>query len=214
MDKFAKRLQSRLSARGHRFTKEECRTALAASSANPELPTEAEMILAFDRLTTTVEVETQAAIIPAQAEEISQAQEPAAEIEEPKSEESSLTVPDNSSQMTQPSVTGISQIEMTQAITQAVAQIGADSNAETIELLTSLANELSDDISSVQEMASALITAYLGKRQNVLASAIGTINNLRSAQTSSFQAGLTSDFFDRKNRNKRQFLDQIQSAFN
>lgn len=213
MDKFVKRLQSRLSTKGHRFTKEECRTALAASSANPEMPTEEEMILAFNRLANTVEVETEAAIIPAQAEEISQAQEPAAEIEEPKSEESSLTVPENSSQMTQAPVGGIS-TNTTQAISQAVAQVGASGNDEAIELLTALANELSEEINSVEEMTSALIAAYLGKRQNVLASAIGTINNLRSAQTSSFQAGLTSDFFDRKNQSKRQFLNQVQNIFN
>lgn len=212
MDKFVKRLQSRLTAKGHRFTKDECRTALSSVSATPAEPTEEEMSLAFNRLANTVEVETQA-IAPAQTTEISQAQEPAAEIEEPKSEESSLTVPENSSQMTQAPVGGIS-TNTTQAISQAVAQVGASGNDEAIELLTALANELSEEINSVEEMTSALITAYLGKRQNVLASAIGTINNLRSAQTSSFQAGLTSDFFDRKNQNKRQFLSQIQNIFN
>ena len=214
MDKFAKRLQSRLSAKGHRFTKEECRTALAASSANPELPTEAEMILAFDRLATTVEVETQAAIIPAQSEEISQAQEPAAEIEKPKSEESSLTVPENQGQIAQAPGVGISQIEVGQAVNQAIAQLGATGNQEAVTIISSLAQELMSEISDIEEMTSTLITAYLNKRQNVLASAIGTIESLRSAQSSSFQSGRDESFFGQKDRKKRQFLNEIQAAFN
>lgn len=210
MDKFAKRLQSRLSAKGHRFSKEDCRQALACASATPAEPTEEEMKLAFERLVLSAQEEI-AAIVPAQAEEI-QIQEPAPEIQKPKSEQSSLTVADDASQIAQTPVTNLS--NTTQAIAQAVAQVGASGNEEAIELLTALANELSEEISSVEEMTTALITAYLGKRQNVLASAIGTINSLRSAQTSAFQGGLDSDFFDRKERNKRQFLNQIQSAFN
>jgi len=226
MDKFAKRLQSRLSAKGHRFTKEDCRQALSMASATPAEPTEEEMILAFNRLAMSVE-ETQVivaveapepevkieAIAPVQPEEI-QIQEPAPEIQEPKSEQSSLTVADAASQIAQSPAPGITQAEVTQAISQAVAQVGADGNSEAIQLLTSLAQELSSEIQDVEQMASTLITAYLGKRQNILASAIGTVQTLRSAQTDSFQAGLNQDFFDRKQRNKHEFLKTVQGLFN
>ena len=213
MDKFAKRLQSRLSAKGYRFNKEECRQAIACSSANPELPTEEEMILAFNRLASSVQEEAPA-IIPVQAKEIIQAQEPAPEIEEPKAEESSLTVAENSSPMAQAPVAGISQIEVGQAVNQAIAQLGATGNQEAVNILSSLAQELMSEISDIEEMTSTLITAYLNKRQNVLASAIGTIESLRSAQSSSFQSGRDENFFGQKDQKKRQFLDQIQAAFN
>lgn len=213
MDKFAKRLQSRLSAKGYRFTKEDCRQALSMASATPAEPTEEEMSLAFERLTLSISEKTEA-IAPVQTEEIiPQSQELTPEIQEPKFEQSSLTIADDISQIAQSSV-GITQAEVTQAISQAVAQVGQQGNAEAIELLTSLANELSTEIRDVEEMASALITAYLGKRQNILASAIGTVQSLRSAQTSSFQAGLSQDFFDRKQQNKHQFLNNLQGMFN
>lgn len=217
MDKFAKRLQSRLSAKGYRFTKEDCRQALACSSSTPLEPTEEEMILAFNRLVASVEIseETQA-IAPIQTEAIIQDQEPAPEIEQPKSEESSLTVADNPSPITQAPVAeaGITQMEVAQAVNQAIAQLGATGNQDAVNILSSLAQELMAEISDIEQMTATLIKAYLTKRQNVLSSAIGTIESLRSAQSSSFQAGRTEDFFDQKNRNKRQFIDQIQATFN
>lgn len=218
MDKFAKRLQSRLSAKGYPFNKEQCRQALAITAENPELPTDDEMIAAFDYLTQPLEPET------VKAESVSiqpltsdlQPLTPETEAIAPapleKIEDSSLTLTSDSS-ITQPSA-NITPAEVTQAINQAVAQVGQQGNSEAIELLTSLANELSTDIKDVQEMASALITAYLGKRQNILASAIGTVQTLRSAQTSSFQAGLNQDFFDQKDQAKRQFLTSLQGLFN
>lgn len=109
---------------------------------------------------------------------------------------------------------GISQAEMTQAIAQAVQQVGANNNAEALQLLTSLANELSADISDVQEMVATLVAAYLNKRQSVLSTAINTLNTLRSAQTESFQAGLNEDFFGQKRRNKEAFLTNVHATFN
>lgn len=179
------------------------------------------------------------AIAPTQAEEIVQAQEPEIEVTIPVPETFNIPVEDlpclqppvtKESEPetgaiaptapltiadTQPIATtgGITQTEVTQAISQAVAQVGASGNAEAIELLTSLANELSSEIQDVEQMVSALITGYLGKRQNILASAIGTIQSLRSAQTSSFQSGLDTDFFAKKNREKQQFLKSLQEMF-
>lgn len=238
MNQFAKRLQSRLSAKGHRFSMAHCRYALNTNAQNPELPTEDEMIAAFNWLlrpsesTTgelaTVESETEVAIPVPQTFDIPVEDMPCLQPPEnedndnntalstPPSEAAALTIADSPNPIApvSPSPGGITQTEITQAITQAVAQVGASGNAEAIELLTSLANELSTDIKDVEEMASALITAYLGKRQNILASAIGTVQSLRSAQTSSFQAGLNQDFFDHKERNKRQFLNNLQGMFN
>lgn len=108
----------------------------------------------------------------------------------------------------------ISQVKMTQAIAQAVQQVGVSNNAEAVQLLTSLANELSADISDVQEMAATLVAAYLNKRQSVLSTAISTLNTLRSAQTESFQAGLDQDFFGQKQKNKKAFLSSLSAMFN
>lgn len=58
MDKFAKRLQSRLTAKGYRFNKEQCRQAILATATNPELTTEEEMTNAFNWLTQQDEIET------------------------------------------------------------------------------------------------------------------------------------------------------------
>lgn len=216
MDKFAKRLQSRLSAKGHRFTKEECRQALIQVSLSPLEPSEEEMILAFDRLVASIEIpeETQA-IAPIQNEEIIQAQdqEPAPEIEEPKSEESSLTVAENSSQMAQAPVNGISPAQVTQAISQAAHQVGVQGDAEAIQALTSLAQVLSTNNRNTQDMVAALVSGYLGERQRILSSAIGTLNSLRSAQTESFQSGLDEDFFRRREQSKSQFLNKINAMF-
>jgi hypothetical protein len=115
----------------------------------------------------------------------------------------------------QPTVgVSITQTEITAAIAQAVKQVGENGNTEAIQLLTSLAEELSSDISDTQEIVAALVSAYLDKRQSVLSSAIGTLNTLRNAQTSSFQSGLNNDFFAQKTRSKRQFLTQIETMFN
>ncbi|AFZ22386.1 hypothetical protein [Allocoleopsis franciscana] len=233
MDKFAKRLQSRLTAKGYRFNKEECRQALVQVSLSPLEPSEEEMVLAFDRLVASIEIpEEIQAITPIQTEEISQALEPEAEINIPtpenfdipvedlpclqppepeKSEESSLTVTDSS--QSDPS-SAISQLKVTQAVDQAIAQLGATGNQEAVDILSSLAQELMAEISDIEEMTSTLITAYLNKRGNILTSAIGTINNLRSAQSNSFQSGRNDDFFAQKAQNKQKFLSQVQTTFN
>lgn len=244
MNQFAKRLQSRLSAKGHRFSMAHCRYALNTNAQDPESPTEDEMITAFNWLASsestagelaTVEPETEVIIavpdafdIPVENLPCLQPPEISAENQpQPAQQEGALALgaqndlskpssPDGVLDFSARDLTSgaISQAQLTQAITQAVAQVGASGNAEAIELLTSLANELSTDIKDVEEMASALITAYLGKRQNILASAIGTVQSLRAAQTSSFQSGLNQDFFEKKERNKRQFLNSLQGMFN
>lgn len=122
-------------------------------------------------------------------------------------------VPRESSEI-QPPDAGITQSEVTEAITEAIAQVGQQGNNEALELLTTLADELSADIQDTQEMVTALVTAYLGKRQHLLASAMGTLNSLRSAQTESFQSGLGQDFFGAKDQNKRKFLSKVMATFN
>lgn len=228
---FAKRLQSRLTDKGHRFSKEQCRQALTACAKNLEQPTNDEMVAAFNWLLcpsestaatmATVEPETETIRVPKTFDI------PVENLPQPAQQEGALALgaqndlskpssPDGVLDFPARGLTSgaISQAQLTQAITQAVAQVGASGNAEAIELLTSLANELSTDIKDVEEMASTLITAYLGKRQNILASAIGTVQSLRAAQTSSFQSGLNQDFFEKKERNKRQFLNSLQGMFN
>lgn len=233
MNQFAKRLQSRLSAKGHRFSMEQCRQAISINAENPEAPTEAEMLFAFNQLTKPIptpkivslpdDEEDNSGIIALNGISGDCLTNEEAEDEDNDSNtalstppsEAALTIADSPKPIeVSPGSGGITQAEITEAITQAVAQVGASGNAEAIELLTSLANELSTDIKDVEEMASALITAYLGKRQSILASAIGTVQSLRSAQTNSFQAGLDQNFFDHKERNKRQFLNNLQGMFN
>lgn len=250
MDKFAKRLQSRLSAKGYRFNKEQCRQALSTTAANPELPTDAEMIAAFNWLTqcdseqveeiVTVESET-SAIEPSNfinsftgLAESSEETEAIAPIEKEEQIErqtnlpSSIQEPDlgpspkangiiaqasNSGEITQ-AHGGITQSQITQAISQAVAQVGQQGNTEAVEMLTTLANQLSEDIADTQEMVVALVNAYLGKRQFLLSSAIGTLNSLRTAQTEEFQAGLDQNFFGAKDQNKQEFLAKVGAMFN
>lgn len=250
MDKFAKRLQSRLSAKGYRFNKEQCRQALSATAANPELPTDAEMIAAFNWLTqcdseeveeiAAVDSETSAiepssdflnsftglaessedeAIAPIEKEEqIERQTNLPSSIQEPDlgpSPKATGIVPHqsiDSGEITQ-GHGGITQAQVTQAIAQAIAQTGQQGNVEAIQILTTLANELSSDIADTQDMVTALVTAYLGKRQHLLSAAIGTLTNLRTAQTESFQAGLDQDFFDTKDQSKREFLAKIGVMF-
>ena len=240
MDKFAKRLQSRLSAKGYRFNKEQCRQALSATAANPELPTDAEMIAAFNWLTQCDSEEAAGEIVTVEPENIELTSEKTEAI---ASEEQGQIEPQtnlNLSLMTQeaelttssPEDTGIvprqstdsgeitqnhggiTQAQITQAISQAVAQVGQQNNAEAVQMLTTLANQLSEDIADTQEMVVALVNTYLGKRQFLLSSAIGTLNTLRTAQTESFQAGLDQNFFGAKDQSKRDFLAKVGAMFN
>jgi hypothetical protein len=108
----------------------------------------------------------------------------------------------------------INQAEFTQAISTAIRQLGIDNSSEATQLLSAMAIELSSDITDTQQMVTALVTAYLNKRQSVLSSAIGALNTVRSAQTESFQSGLTDDFFDQKRKNKEAFLSEMRATFN
>lgn len=241
MDKYAKRLQTRLSAKGFKFTKEQCRQALTATAANPDLPTDEEMVQAFNWLTTKDEPagetesvaiepvistptfdtpEESEAIAPPKAEEGQedgfsplQLQEEATTLSKPETSTNGI-VHQEQGHLQEPSIGGITQAEITQAISQAIAQVGQQGNSEAVEILTSLANELSADIADTQEMVTALVTAYLGKRQHLLSSALGALNNLRSAQTESFQSGLDQNFFQGKNRSKQEFLCKVGAMFN
>lgn len=124
-------------------------------------------------------------------------------------------VPRESGQLQQPSVVGgITQSQVTQAINQAAHQVGVQGDAEAIQALTSLATILSVNNRNTQDMVAALVSAYLNERQRILSSAIGTLNTLRTAQTESFQAGLDSDFFQQRERNKQEFLSKVGAMFN
>lgn len=124
-------------------------------------------------------------------------------------------VPRESGQLQQPpAIGGITQAQVTQAIGEAIAQVGQQGNSEAVQMLTALANQLSEDIQDTQEMVVALVNAYLSKRQLLLSSAIGTLNNLRTAQTESFQSGLNQSFFGAKRQNKQEFLSKVGAMFN
>lgn len=266
MDKFVKRLQTRLSRQGFSFNKQQIREAYQSLVKDHWAPTEAEMNSVINQLTfqlkTSFASSTQLTvpeplvsedlieqiekpetfeITPSSHPDVLETLQPPTHEQlteetnlkafkhqelvtesEPLSEvslvETESKMPNFSPQPNpltiQQSTTGISQAEITQAIALAVQQVGSQGNAEAVEMLTSLANELTDDIKDTQEMVTALVTAYLGKRQVLLSSAIGTLNTLRSAQTESFQAGLDQDFFGQKQKNKKAFLIRLSAMFN
>jgi hypothetical protein len=254
MDKFVKRIQTRLSRQGFSFNKQQIREAYQSLVKDHWAPTEAEMNSVINKLKfqlkTSFASSTQLTISEDLVEQIEKPetleitpsshpdiwetlQPPMDSASSPTAEQTSLSVPEHQELVTkqeplseaplaktesnlpvQQTIGGISQIEVTQAIAQAIQQVGEQGNAEAVELLTSLANELTDDIKDTQEMVTALVTAYLGKRQVLLSSAIGTLNTLRSAQTESFQAGLDEDFFGQKQKNKEAFLIRLSAMFN
>lgn len=269
MDKFVKRLQTRLSRQGFSFSKQQIRAAYQSIVKDHLAPSEAEMSSVINKLKfqlkTSFASSTQLTIseplvsqdlveqiekpetleiTPSSHPDIWETlQPPIDSASSPAAEQTSLSLPEHQELVTEPessnqsplattasntlnnstppnflpvqqTIGGISQIEVTQAIAQAIQQVGEQGNAEAVELLTSLANELTDDIKDTQEMVTALVTAYLGKRQVLLSSAIGTLNTLRSAQTESFQAGLDQDFFGQKQKNKEAFLSRMNAMFN
>jgi hypothetical protein len=109
--------------------------------------------------------------------------------------------------------TGGGQLDPTQPLSQAIYQLGVANNNEAKQMLSALFTELSADIADTEEMVAALVAGYLNKRQSVLSSAITTLHSARSAQSESFQAGLSEDFFDRKRQDKHQFLSSVREMF-
>ncbi len=251
MDKFVKRIQTRVNRKGISATKQQVREVYVQVVSNQESPTEEEMSQVIEKLETQVQSPQQKSLseqltvsTPEILEDVNETipqpetfdipvedmpyLQPPQQQPQP-TQENALTTNQQSSEQTpetaltksepEPSLPtqhtgGITEAQMTQAIAQAVQQVGASSNAEAVQLLTSLANELASDISDVQEMVATLVTAYLNKRQSVLSAAINTINQFRSAQTESFQSGLNNDFFGQKQKNKQGFLDNVQVTFN
>lgn len=239
MDKFVKRIQSRLTAKkvlleGKTVPLWKCRQFYEVFVTDRYNPTEEQLNLVVEKLTehcaeldakTTIfkpiptpetldiPVEDLPCLQPVkEAGAITNEEDFAIAPEE--GQEGSSIVPQQPAEIQSPALGGISQTQMTQAITQAIQQVGQQGNAEAVQLLTSLADELSSDIQDTQEMVTALVTAYLGKRQFLLSSAVGTLNSLRSAQTESFQAGLDQDFFGGKQQTKREFLSKVGAMFN
>jgi hypothetical protein len=236
MDKFVKRIQTRVNRKGISATKQQVREVYVQVVSNQESPTEEEMSQVIEKLETQVQSPQQKSLseqltvsTPEILEDVNETIPQPETFEIPVEDMPCLQPPQEQSQPTQenalaksepePSlpaqhVGGITEAQMTQAIAQAVQQVGASSNAEAVQLLTSLANELASDISDVQEMVATMVTAYLNKRQSVLSTAINTINQFRSAQTESFQSGLNNDFFGQKQKNKQEFLSKVQVTFN
>jgi hypothetical protein len=236
VDKYIKQIQTRmnrrLKSRGQSVTKQQVRDVYSAVVKNLDKPTDVEMSVVIEKvaqqvsscqetldngqLTVSAKTEIEKPeTIETTSEETSAIATPIISQglkEEAINKDSALAKSEFNLPTQQPE--GISQAEMTQAIAQAVQQVGASNNAEALQLLTSLANELSADISDVQEMVATLVAAYLNKRQSVLSTAINTLNTLRSAQTESFQAGLNEDFFGQKRRNKEAFLTNVHATFN
>lgn len=244
MDKFVKRLQSRLTREGVQFQGKtvpmwKVRQFYEVFVADRYNPTEDELNLVAQKLTEhctagEAEPETETTSIEpiptpetfdVPVEDVPCLQPPVEEEAAIANEESFVIAPEEGQEANssivpqqpieiQPVLGGISEAQVTQAISEAIAQVGQQGNAEAVQLLTSLADELSADIKDTQEMVTALVTAYLGKRQLLLSSAVGTLNSLRSAQTESFQAGLDQSFFGSKHQTKREFLSKVGAMFN
>lgn len=241
MDKYIKRIQSRLAYAGINVSKPECRQAYQSilPETSWENPSNAHIDLVVQHIKAqslenpgqdlaVVEPKTEAVanqtieITPVSNPNIWEILQPSTT--EPEQEKPETTANTDSivpatnhlSIQQQPANTlaGISQLEITAAIAQAIQQTGQQGNDEAIQILTSLANELSADIADTQEMVVTLVSTYLGKRQAILSSAIGTLNTLRSAQTESFQGGLNQDFFGQKQKNKHEFLNNVAAMFN
>jgi hypothetical protein len=242
MDKYIKRLQTRASRKGISVSKSQVREVYTQVVVTPESPTDEEILSVIDQLEKQYQAPSHEVggdeltipqpqiteITPESNPEICETLQPPIEQPTPQQEPQQMTPaqptaqPSNSTLATSShsgisqassASTNISQVEMTQAIAQAVQQVGASNNAEAVELLTSLANELSADIGDVQEMVATLVTAYLNKRQTILSSAVNTLNTLRTAQTHAFQDGLDGNFFDQKRRNKEAFLSSVSGVF-
>lgn len=215
MDKYIKRIQARVNRQGLSVSKEQVRTAYKEICSDWDNPSEVELTAVADYLLnnstglTVSEIE-----ITPEAPGASQNLQPC--LDDPEETAIAPVQTDSPAPLAkpEPSSIEISPTDVTQAINQAIAQVGASGNAEACQMLTTLATELSTDIKDVQEMASALVAAYLNKRKNVLSSTIGTLNQLRTAQTESFQSGLTQDFFGQKQDNKQTVLSTIHALFN
>jgi hypothetical protein len=108
---------------------------------------------------------------------------------------------------------GITKAQIEEAVELAIAQTGAEGSAEAKQIMTQLALHLSGDINTLEQAVAALVTGYLNKRSNVLKNAIGALNTLRNAQTSSFCGGLTPDFLAKQEAAKKHILE-IANIFN
>ena len=95
----------------------------------------------------------------------------------------------------------------------AIAQTGESGSAEAKEIMTQLALHLSSDINTLEQAVAALVAGYLNKRSDVLKNAMGALNTLRNAQTSSFCSGLTPDFLAKQKAAKNQLME-IANIFN
>ncbi len=108
---------------------------------------------------------------------------------------------------------GITQAQIEEAVELAIAQTGESGSAEAKEIMTQLALHLSSDINTLEQAVAALVAGYLNKRSNVLKNAMGALNTLRNAQTSSFCSGLTPDFLAKQKAAKKQLME-IANIFN
>lgn len=108
---------------------------------------------------------------------------------------------------------GITQAQIEEAVELAIAQTGESGSAEAKEIMTQLALHLSSDINTLEQAVAALVAGYLNKRSNVLKNAMGALNTLRNAQTSSFCSGLTPDFLAKQKAEKKQLME-IANIFN
>jgi hypothetical protein len=110
-------------------------------------------------------------------------------------------------------VTGITQAEIEQAVELAIAQTGVAQSEEAREIMTELALHLKSDINTLEQAVAVLVSGYLNKRSNVLKNAMGALNTLRNAQTSSFCGGLTPDFLAKQKAAQKELME-IANIFN
>ena len=238
MEKFIKRIQSRLTYNGIKVSKTECREAFQqfVPQENWNNPSDEQVSLVVERITEwdkngeawesgeieSVEESTGLVIKDSEAPDELVEELAIASVEESMGlatkdsvdHEKAPMAKTDSASLTVEQPNKIAQPDFNQSLSQAVCQLGVANNSETKQLLSTLFNELSSDISDTEEMVAALVTGYLNKRQSVLSSAIGTIHSVRSAQSESFQSGLSDDFFDRKQKVKQEFLVSVNAIFN
>lgn len=108
---------------------------------------------------------------------------------------------------------GITQAQIEEAVELAIAQTGESGSTEAKQIMSQLALHLSSDINTLEQAVAALVSGYLNKRSNLLKNAMGTLNTLRNAQTSSFCSGLTPDFLAKQEAAKKQLME-IANIFN
>lgn len=223
MDKFVKRIQSRLKYNDIIASKAECREAFERGIPqedwdNPSDDQIAEVVDWFIRgqeIQDDLDDDEATDLVIPQPETFQIAQENPDiwQILQPSEQEpAAMTVAEPALPTEQP-IVGLSPTEIEKAVSKAIAQTGETGNEEAMQIMTSLVSQLTGEINTLDEAVTALVAGYLNKRSNILTSAMGTLNSIRSNQTSSFCSGLNTDFFAAQETSREQLM-KIANIFN